>query len=194
MLTFREFGSQYLESLCRIIGDLDLEGFERFVDAMLSAYDNNRTIFVMGNGGSAATASHFACDINKGCGYGLPKKFRMLCLNDSIPTLLALSNDIGYASVFIEQLKVFLQPGDTVVAFSGSGNSPNVLEAVSYASGQGAFTIGITGYEGGRLAPLVDLALIVPSNDMQKIEDIHVILCHMTMQAIRCRMGAEKSC
>ena len=194
MLTFREFGVQYLESLCRIIGNLDLNRFERFVDALLAAYDNNRTIFVMGNGGSAATASHFACDINKGCGYGLPRKFRMLCLNDSIPTLLALSNDIGYESVFVEQLKVFLQPGDTVVAFSGSGNSPNVLEAVSYASGQGAFTIGITGYEGGKLAALVHLDLIVPSNDMQKIEDIHVILCHMAMQAIRNRLGVEKSC
>ncbi len=194
MLTFREFGAQYLNSLCRIIDNFDLERFERFVDALLSAYDNNRMIFVMGNGGSAATASHFACDINKGCGYGLPRKFRMLCLNDSIPTLLALSNDIGYESVFIEQLKVFMQPGDTVVAFSGSGNSPNVLEAVSYASAQGAFTIGITGYEGGKLAPLVDLALIVPSDDMQKIEDMHVILCHMTMQAIRNRVGAENPC
>ncbi len=142
----------------------------------------------MGNGGSGATASHFTCDINKGCCMDLNKKFKMICLNDSLPTLLALANDVSYDAVFVEQLKNFFLPGDLVIGISGSGNSPNVLRAIEYARVHQGVTIGLSGFSGGKLASLADIAWIAPVEDMQKIEDMHMIVVHMIMQAVRNRL------
>jgi D-sedoheptulose 7-phosphate isomerase len=138
----------------------------------------------MGNGGSGSTASHFACDINKGCCIDLEKKFRVICLNDNIPTMLALSNDISYESIFLEQMKNFFNSGDLVIGISGSGNSENVLRAIKYASENNGRTIGLSGFSGGNLSKLVDVSFIADIDDMQKVEDIHMIIVHMIMQAI----------
>jgi D-sedoheptulose 7-phosphate isomerase len=138
----------------------------------------------MGNGGSASTASHFACDINKGCCLDLPKKFKMICLNDNLPSIMALANDIDYRSVFVEQLKNFFESGDLVIGISGSGNSENVLNAVQYARQNGGTTVGFSGYSGGKLAEMVDTAFVARVDDMQKVEDLHMILVHMIMQAV----------
>ncbi|HLN51734.1 MAG TPA: SIS domain-containing protein, partial [Thermoplasmata archaeon] len=148
-----------------------LEAIERIVPILLRARAEDRTIFFFGNGGSASTASHFVTDIAKVAGgtgaRGKGKRFRCICLNDNTPGVTAWANDVGYASVFAGQLQSLAEKGDVVVAISGSGNSPNVLEAVKVARAMGLSTIGLTGIGGGKLKDMVDVALVVPSNSMQ---------------------------
>ena len=136
-------------------------------------------IFVCGNGGSAATASHFAQDMNKMCNY------RFICLNDNIPSLLAYGNDVGFDQIFILQLSRFIKPDDVVIGFSCSGNSQNVINAVIHAKQQGCVTIGFTGFDGGQLRKLVDANIYVNSNDMQVCEDIHLIMTHTLMKLLK---------
>ena len=180
----KEFYLNYLSELKDVIDNLLLEELVKITDLILAAYRGEHQIFIMGNGGSASTASHFACDINKGTCFGLKKRFKVFCLNDNIPTMLAYANDVSYSDVFVEQLKNFLKSNDLVIGISGSGNSENVLKAILYANENGAKTVGLTGFDGGKLAKLAQSALIVPVNDMQKVEDIHLILTHMLMQII----------
>jgi len=184
MKNISSLSRQYLVELCALLNAFDHDRFEQIVACILEAYRDDRMIFVMGNGGSGATASHLACDINKGCCLDLEKKFKMLCLNDNIPTLLALANDISYDVVFEEQLKNFFSPGDLVIGISGSGNSENVLRALRYAKANGGKTIGLTGFSGGALSGLADIAYVADVNDMQKVEDLHIIIVHMLMQII----------
>jgi D-sedoheptulose 7-phosphate isomerase len=174
----------YLERLTDLIQTFDVSAYSKMVDMILDAYQRRAQIFVMGNGGSGATASHLVCDINKGCCFDLPRKFKMICLNDNIPTILALANDVAYGAVFEEQLKNFLNPGDLVIGISGSGNSENVLNAIAFAAREEAHTLGWCGFDGGRLARMVDLAFVAKSNDMQQVEDVHMILAHMLMQSL----------
>ena len=181
-MTNRKFSLDYLEELKGLLDAFPHDRFEDVASAILSAYDDEKQIFIMGNGGSGSTASHFACDINKGCCFNAKKKFKVLCLNDNIPTMMAYANDLSYEKVFVEQLKNFLKPGDIVIGISGSGNSENVIQAVSYAKENQAKTVGLTGFDGGRLAQLVDIPLIASINDMQKVEDVHIIVVHMIMQ------------
>jgi len=181
---FQEVARQYLNGLNGLLDGFDTEAFDRIVNTTLDAYSDETAIFIMGNGGSASTASHFACDINKGCCLNLDKKFKVICLNDNIPSLLAYANDLDYASVFVEPLKNFFRSGDLVIGISGSGDSENVLRAIRYASENGGKTIGLTGYSGGKLGRLVDIAYVAASDDMQKIEDVHMIIVHMIMQAV----------
>lgn len=178
------FSEGYLTELKDLLNGFPHEQLDRVVACLLKAYQQGRSIFVMGNGGSGATASHFACDINKGTCLELEKKFKVICLNDNMPTMLAFSNDLSYEDIFVEQIKNFFQPGDVVIGISGSGNSENVLKAIRYASENGGVTIGLCGYQGGELGKLVDVPIIVESNDMQKIEDVHMIIVHMLMQAL----------
>ncbi|MCJ8502780.1 SIS domain-containing protein [Desulfatitalea alkaliphila] len=181
---FAQEAQHYLNRLKAVMDDLDLTVYARVVDDLLDAWRRQARIFVMGNGGSGATASHLACDINKGCCFDLDRKFKMICLNDNMPTVLALANDVSYEAVFEEQLKNFLEPADLVIGISGSGNSPNVLRAIAYAAAHGGRTQGWCGFGGGNLAGLVDLALVVPSDDMQQVEDTHIIVAHMLMQSL----------
>jgi D-sedoheptulose 7-phosphate isomerase len=183
-MAFTEHARQYLTRLKAVIDTFDLAVYDQMARDLLDAYERQARIFVMGNGGSGATASHLACDINKGCCLDLERKFKMICLNDNIPTMLALANDISYDVVFEEQMKNFFEPGDVAIAISGSGNSENVLRAVRYAAAHGGRTQGWCGFGGGKLAALVDLAFVVPSNDMQQVEDAHIIVAHMLMQTL----------
>jgi D-sedoheptulose 7-phosphate isomerase len=144
----------------------------------------------MGNGGSASTASHLACDINKGCSIDREKKFKMICLNDSISTMLAYANDLSYEQIFVEQLRNFFDPGDVVIGISGSGNSANVLKAIEYANNNGGITVGLCGFSGGELYRIAQIALLVRVDDMQKVEDIHLVIAHMVMQQIMRRLDA----
>lgn len=184
MMKLDAFADRYLSDLKNQLNRFDTGGFSAIVEAILDAYAHTRRIFVMGNGGSASTASHFACDINKGCCIDLEHKFKMICLNDSLPTLMAIANDLSYASVFVEQLKNFFEPKDLVIGISGSGNSPNVIAAIDYARLHGAKTIGLSGFDGGTLAKSVDIAWVAGIQDMQKVEDLHMIVVHMIMQAV----------
>ena len=178
------FANQYLKELKKLFETLDLDQFENMVNMILKAYDEGKHIFVMGNGGSGSTASHFACDINKGCCFDLEKKFKMICLNDSLPTLLALSNDASFDLVFVEQMKNFFNKGDLVIGISGSGNSQNVLNAIDYAKNNGGVTMGLSGFSGGKLSQMADIPFVAPIDDMQKVEDVHMIVVHMIMQAV----------
>ncbi len=191
MSGWRDFAGQYLNGLKSVFDRFDFEAFDAIAECILEAYRGDRTIFTMGNGGSASTASHFAVDINKGCCLDLEKKFKLICLNDNICTLLALANDISYDSVFVEPLKNFFRPNDLVIGISGSGNSENVLKAIRYAKERGGKTIGLTGFSGGRLARTADIALIAASDDMQKVEDLHLIVVHMILQAVHRSLHPE---
>ena len=187
----QELSVAYLNELKGLLDIFPHDRFEQIVQILISAYSNENQVFIMGNGGSGSTASHFACDINKGCCYNLDKKFKVICLNDNVPTMLAYANDLSYEKVFVEQLKNFLQPGDVVIGISGSGNSANVLTAVAYAKQKGAKTIGLTGFDGGKLAQIADIPLIASINDMQKVEDVHMIVVHMLMQYLCRALSAD---
>jgi D-sedoheptulose 7-phosphate isomerase len=181
---FKEFSLMYLEELKRTVDRLPLDRFEEIFGLIVDAYRENRHIFVMGNGGSGTTASHLACDMNKGASASLNKPFRVICLNDNIPTMMAIANDVSYDEIFVGQLKNLMKPGDLIVGFSASGDSNNILKAIEYANGNGARTVGFTGFDGGKLAKTAQFSLIVPVEDVQKIEDVHLILVHMIMQNI----------
>ena len=175
MSFFESYRSQLVDALDQV----DLSALQQAVSWLEEARNLHRTIFVCGNGGSAATASHFACDIVKGASFQKPQRFRILALNDSLPTLTAYSNDVSYEVVFEEQLKNFAAPGDVVIAISGSGNSPNVVRAITYGNQLGCKTIALTGRDGGKLKPLAHLNIHVPSQHMGRIEDAHMVICHM---------------
>jgi D-sedoheptulose 7-phosphate isomerase len=138
----------------------------------------------MGNGGSASTASHWVADLNKGCCLDYRKKFKAISLCDSISTMLAYANDLSYEEIFVEQLKNFLVPGDVVIGISGSGNSKNVLKAIDYANEHGGITVGLCGFSGGQLYRLVKFPILARVDDLQKVEDIHMVVVHMTMQLL----------
>lgn len=165
------------------------DAMERIVPILLRARSEDRTIFFLGNGGSASTASHFVTDIAKVAGgldpHGKGTRFRCLALNDNVPGLTAWANDTDYSQVFVGPLRALAEPGDVVVAISGSGNSPNVLAAVRAAREMGLATIGLTGIGGGKLKDLVEVPLVVPSNSMQHTEDVHLIVCHMLTAYLR---------
>jgi len=177
-----QFSFKYLNQLKELLDIFPHDRFEEIGQTLLSAYHDENQIFIMGNGGSGTTASHFVCDINKGSCSGLGKKFKVICLNDNIPTILAYANDLSYDKIFIEQLKNFLKQDDVIIGISGSGNSENVLQAVSYGKEKGAKTIGLTGFDGGKLSEIVDIPFVAAINDMQKVEDVHMIVVHMLMQ------------
>ncbi len=176
--------NSYLNSLQNVINKVDRNEINLFLQILLNAYHAEKQIFVMGNGGSAATASHFACDLNKGISFGKDKRFKIICLNDNIPTMLAYSNDTSYDEVFVEQLKNFLQEGDVVIGFSGSGNSKNVLKAIEYANSKNALTVGITGYSGGKLKETAKCSVNSNVDDMQLSEDMHLVYVHIAMKIL----------
>ena len=172
----------YYEREKTVIDSLNREEISAAMNALLDAYERGATVYVIGNGGSSATASHMVCDFNKGTCYELDKKFKFVCLNDNIPLLMALANDTDFEDVFYYQLLDRVTPSDVVLAISGSGNSHNIIKAVNYAKGVGATIIGMTGYSGGKLGHLSDYRLHVPVEDMQITEDIHMSFDHMIMQ------------
>jgi len=165
-----------------VLANLDQNEILSVAEILKNARKNKKQIFIFGNGGSGSTATHFACDINKGVSYNRDERFKVICLNDNIPTLLAYSNDVGYEVVFAEQLKNFVHEGDVVIGISGSGNSSNILKAMEVAKAHRAITIGITGFSGGKLKGLADYSLNANVNDMQLSEDVHMIWVHIMMK------------
>lgn len=178
--------ADYLEDVQRIIAELPGGAISEIADVMYDAYTRGRHIFAFGNGGSSACASHFIEDVAKGIDYGPDRpRYRALALTDSVALITAWANDTAYENIFAEQLRNFVEPGDVALGISASGNSANVLRAVELAKEVGAFTVGLTGYDGGRLAKLADRAIIVPSDNMQKIEDVHLVICHLIYVCLR---------
>lgn len=185
--------ADYLTGLKDAIDLVSVAEITAVMDQLLAVYQRQGFVYVFGNGGSGATAAHFVNDFNKGIGRNLAKRFRFCCLNDNVPTVLALANDVDYDQVFVEQLRNFLTPDDVVIAISGSGNSRNVLEAVEYANKVGAATVALVGYDGGRLKELAEHCVHVPVADMQKVEDLHLAVNHVMMSVLKRRLeGPER--
>lgn len=190
-----KFSLEYLNQLKDLLDIFPHDRFEEIGQTLKFAHEKEKHVFIMGNGGSGATASHFVCDINKGSCVELEeKKFKVICLNDNVPSILAYANDLSYDKIFVEQLKNFLQPGDVVIGISCSGNSENVLQAVSYAKEKGAKTIGLSGFDGGKLAQIVDIPFVAAVNDMQKAEDVHMIVVHMLMRYLMKTLNKDLAC
>ncbi len=174
--------SEYLQKEQNVISSLNMAEINQAVQAVYDAWHRGAVIYTLGNGGSGATASHMVCDFNKGVSVETGRKFKMICLNDNMPIVLAIANDISYDQVFKLQLKDVVKKGDMLVAFSGSGNSKNVINAVKYAKEEGAQIVAMTGYDGGKLMKLADYNLHVPCEDMQITEDLHMVFVHMIMR------------
>jgi len=174
----------YLAKLQDVLSRVEVGEIAALAAVLHTAYEQQRNIFVMGNGGSGATASHLLCDLNKGACFHAEKKFRVISLTDNMPIILALGNDVGFESIFVEQLRCLARPGDVVIGISGSGNSRNVLLAMEYAKRLGCVTVGVCGYDGGKLKALVNHCFHVRVNDMQIVEDVHMILAHVLMRVL----------
>lgn len=176
--------NDYLEMLKKVIDNLDRNEIDRTMQAIVEKYHEEAAVYIFGNGGSAATASHFVCDFNKGACMNAKKKFRFQCLNDNVPIMTAISNDISYDDVFSFQLQNLAKPEDLVIAVSGSGNSRNIVKALEAAKQIGCAIIGITGFDGGIVKQLADYNLHVNIDDMQKVEDIHMVFDHLIMKIL----------
>jgi D-sedoheptulose 7-phosphate isomerase len=185
-------GSQlYFEQLLQVIPQLSFRSLDRIVDVLYQAYERRQTIFLFGNGGSASLASHMACDLGKGTSSPhRNKRVRVVALTDNLPTITAYANDMGYEHIFSEQLKNLARPGDIAFAISGSGNSPNVINALHVARALDMRTIGMGGFEGGAMKALCDIAAIVPSKNMQVIEDLHLSMAHCVFTVLSNRIAA----
>jgi D-sedoheptulose 7-phosphate isomerase len=181
----------YFSALSRVILELSVERADEMALALVEAYDRRKTVFIFGNGGSASLASHFACDLGKGTSdpKSERKRLRVLALTDNIPTMTAWANDSSYDDIFSEQLKNLVQPGDIAFAISCSGNSPNVLKALRVAREMGATTIGLGGFQGGKMKGLCDICLVVPSDNMQIIEDLHLSVTHAVFTIVKNRIS-----
>lgn len=179
---------EYIEAEKRVLDSLDVQSIDEAMQLIQTAYNNEKSIYIFGNGGSSSTASHYQNDFNKGLSEKLERKFRFVCLNNDLPTIMAIANDIAFDEVFRYQLKGHIQPGDLVIAISGSGNSANIMKAVAYAKQQGNKVIGLCGYSGGKLKEMSDVAVHVNIDNMQLTEDIHMMLDHLMMSVFQKHM------
>lgn len=181
----------YLDDVAALLYSLPRQPIQDIVEAILAAYRDSRTIYIIGNGGSASTATHFACDLQKWTVRPGRPRLKAVALTDNMALFSAWANDDGYEHVFAEQLRTLLNPGDLVVAISCSGRSPNVLHALRYAAHCGAMTVGMTGDSGGELIDLVDHCIVVRSQRINQIEDVHMTLCHLLAEVVRGAMAEE---
>lgn len=189
--------STYLGELKGVLDNLPLDQVRRAADILFDCYQSDHALFALGNGGSAALASHLVTDFAKGTHFPGPselaqvRRLRAMAVTDNMPLITAWANDTCYEDVFMRQLENFLKAGDVVLAISGSGNSPNVLKALEFAHSVGATTIGLGGFSGGKMKSLLDCAVIAPSSSMQQIEDVHVIVGHMIFLDLKSRITAQ---
>jgi len=174
----------YLTRLSQTIDALDTEAFDRAIGLIRTAWQNDKQIIVFGNGGSALTAQHYVTDWNNAIYLKTGRPFRGVCLAENMGLITAYANDISYNDVFLGQLKPVLSKGDLVIGISGSGNSENVLRPIRYANENGGITLGICGYDGGKLKQIAQHAICADVHDMQLSEDVHLIFGHMTMQTL----------
>lgn len=181
----------YAAELHELLKQLPFAEINTLIDQLHGARMKGRKTFILGNGGSATTASHFVCDLGKNTRVGGWPNFRVIGLSDNMALLSAYANDDGYETVFARQLDGLVEAGDLVITISTSGNSENVLQAVEYAADQGAFTVGMTGFDGGRLSGMVDLHIHIPSNTIEQVEDLHLMVEHLICKALRERAMSD---
>jgi D-sedoheptulose 7-phosphate isomerase len=181
MVDYREQIRQYVDLEKQVLDSLNKDDINQVMNVLENARLTGRRIFICGNGGSASTASHLECDFNKGISYDQDIKYDIECLSDNVPMLMAIANDIGYEDIFVVPLRNKLKKGDIVIGISGSGNSTNVIKAFEYANELGADTVALTGYSGGKLMQMAKYNIHVGIDNMQVVEDVHLILNHMMM-------------
>ena len=182
----------YVRGVIDVLEQLPMSVIDQVVDRLYQAYIEDCAVYLFGNGGSASLASHAACDLGKGTTSPGKKPFRVVSLTDNVSLITAWANDTGYENIFAAQLRPFIAAGDIAFAISGSGNSPNVLNALRVARDIGASTIGLTGFSGGKMKVLCDMCITVPSDSMQHIEDSHLCIMHAVFLAFRqCADGAN---
>ena len=182
----------YFQRYSSIVGKLPYEVIDAVTDVFWDAYQRDQVLFVFGNGGSAALASHSACDFGKGTVVNGNRRFRVMSLTDNVPLMTAWANDQRYEDIFAEQLRTFVRSGDVVFAISGSGNSANVLNGLQVARDSGAQTVGLTGFKGGKMKVLCDQCVVIPSDNMQLIEDFHIAVTHSIFTTLKKRMVSER--
>ena len=189
MKEFRKrFTKEYLAEIRKILDLMEedlINKMDKLSSMLRKARENKNTIFIMGNGGSASTASHFVGDLSKGTIVDGFPRFKAVALTDNIPNMLAWANDVGYEQIFVEQLKNLMEAGDVVIGISVSGNSMNVIKAIEYANRNGGITIGLSGCDGGKLVKCAQENIHVPSSYTQKVEDIHLLIEHLLTSLIR---------
>lgn len=183
IINIKPIAKQYFSELRLAIKEIKLSDIQKIVDILLNAYKNENTIFIMGNGGSASTASHMACDLGKGTLKNVynptEKRLKVMSITDNVATMTAFANDLSYADIFSQQLSNLIKPKDILIGISASGNSPNIIKALKYAKSQNAITVGFLGNNGGKAINFVDLSIITQSKNYGVIEDLHLTLNHL---------------
>lgn len=182
---------QYIDLVKSTLDALDPKALDALVEAFHTTYEKGGNIYTMGNGGSGASASHAAGDFLKGASYGLNKRFKMICLNDNLPSMMAIANDIGWESIFVEPLKNFLGEDDLVIGISGSGNSKNVVTALEYANAQGATTVAMSGFKGGKISEIATINVHAPVMDMEVTEDVHMVIFNIVKKQMMARLMGD---
>ncbi|MBU1626373.1 SIS domain-containing protein [bacterium] len=175
----------YLDDISSLMSNISESSIEKVLDILYEAYQKDRRVFLFGNGGAAATSTHLACDLAKGATYPDKRRFKVLSLSENISILTAWANDTDYTNIFGEQLRNFLQPDDVVIGLSASGMSPNVINALKIANEMGAITILFSGYDGGKAAREAQHTFVVPTKNIQQIEDVHLIISHILYTCLR---------
>lgn len=200
--TFQEstlhFIDSYFQEVIKCIVLLEKKSLEQIIELIMEAYRNEKKIYILGNGGGASTASHLACDLGKGTLARVydrsEKRLHVLSLADNVALMTAYANDLSYDDIFVQQLRNLVERGDVLIAISGSGNTKNVLSAVSYAKKVGAKTIGLTGFNtGGKLAQIVDMSIIVKTSHYGPLEDVHMMIGHLVSAAVASAKHAESA-
>lgn len=181
MINYTKQIEDYLRLEQEVLSNVKADDISNVMNVLEKSRLDGKNIFICGNGGSASTASHFVCDFNKGVSLELEKKYNFECLSDNVPMMMAIANDISYDDIFVIPLKNKLAAGDVVIGISGSGNSENVRRALEYGKQMGAVTIAFTGYDGGIIKNTADQCIHIAVNNMQIVEDVHLILDHMMM-------------
>jgi D-sedoheptulose 7-phosphate isomerase len=176
--------TSYFQKVAAVLPAIPAEPVEQIIATLRQARANGQRIFVFGNGGSAANASHIVNDMIKSTIQPGRPRMKLICLSDNVPTLTAYANDVSYDIVYAEPLASLAEPGDVAIALSGSGNSPNVLRAMDVAQEMGLTRVGLTGRDGGKLKDQCDICVIVPNDSMQVIEDAHLVILHAVFLAL----------
>jgi len=194
--------NDYLAEVSQIASSLDREAIDRSIEILYEAWKGDNQVFVIGNGGSASTSTHFACDLNKWVSDEAERKFRAFALVDNIPLMSALTNDNGWGEVYAEQLRNFFRKGDVLVAISvhgGSGSdkagpwSQNLLRAVKFVKDNGGKVVGLSGFDGGVLKSAADACVVVPAESTPHVEGMHLVLTHLMSEQLREKISAKRA-
>ncbi len=191
MTSLDRSAEQYLRRVIDTLTRLDRQTIGQVARALLNVREREGTVYVFGNGGSGATASHMYCDLTKGVSHGHRKRFRVVCLNDNTPAMMAYANDLSWEEIFVEPMRNLVDKRDVVIGISGSGSSMNVVKALEYAKSVGATTVAMCGFDGGRIATIADITVCVGIHDMEVVEDVHVAITHCLKRMLIEALGDE---